>query len=175
VTSSAEVPGPGNADAWKEVNRRLFVVRLSVPVALVVPALLLAGAPKSTRGVSLLPGRSGAVAGGALLVASVALGLLLSGAAGLAGEVVPVWLLGSLGVALMINGARPIAFVKPICTRCRLLPVIKEHESIHLAGVSGEDAVWRSMRSRQSEATLHMQGDPAICLFCPIPKRLAEN
>jgi hypothetical protein len=173
VTADA-VGGSGAPEAWREVDRRLKVVKLGIPVFLIIPALLVAAAPKSTRGVSLLPGLSGAVAGGALMAASAALAVLLSKAVGLAGEVIPVWLLGSLGAVLVINGATPIAFVKPICTRCRLLPVIREHESIHLAGTPGEDAVWRSMRSRHSEATLHMSGDPSICSFCPIPKRLSE-
>jgi hypothetical protein len=82
------------------------------------------------------------------------------------------WLFGSAGVVMVANGVRPSAFVKPICVKCRLLPVIKEHEAIHLAGVESDDEVWEEMRTRHSCESLGLDGDPSICSFCPIPRRL---
>ena len=76
---------------------------------------------------------------------------------------------------MIVCSLRPTAFVKPICLKCRLLPVIEEHEAIHLSGVSSENEVWESMRSRHSVESLSLSGDPAICPFCPIPKRLSRS
>ena len=150
----------------------LRVVRLTVPVQLLVPALLLPSLSKSTRGLSLYPGKGGLAIGFALIVGSLLLGALLAGPTGPWGGIVSFWVLGTAGIVIMASALRPTAFVKPICVKCRLLPVIKEHESIHLSGVASESAVWESMRSRHSVESLSLMGDPAICSFCPIPKRL---
>ena len=153
----------------------LRVVRLTVPVQLLVPALLLPSLSKSTRGLSLYPGKGGLAIGFALIVASLLLGALLAGPTGPWGGIVSFWVLGTAGIVIMASALRPTAFVKPICVKCRLLPVIKEHESIHLSGVASESAVWESMRSRHSVESLSLVGDPAICSFCPIPKRLQRQ
>jgi len=153
----------------------LRVVRLTVPVQLLVPALLLPSLSKSTRGLSLYPGKGGLAIGFALIVGSLLLGALLAGPTGPWGGIVSFWVLGTAGIVIMASALRPTAFVKPICVKCRLLPVIKEHESIHLSGVASESAVWESMRSRHSVESLSLMGDPAICSFCPIPKRLQRQ
>ena len=153
----------------------LRVVRLTVPVQLLVPALLLPSLSKSTRGLSLYPGKGGLAIGFALIVASLLLGALLAGPTGPWGGIVSFWVLGTAGIVIMASALRPTAFVKPICVKCRLLTVIKEHESIHLSGVASESAVWESMCSRHSVESLSLMGDPAICSFCPIPKRLQRQ
>jgi len=71
--------------------------------------------------------------------------------------------------------ASSLAFVKPICAACRLRPVIEEHEAIHLGGVVEDGVVWREMKKRYSCESLSLDGDPNICSFCPIPKRLKED
>jgi hypothetical protein len=131
--------------------------------------------PKATRGFSFYPGKLGLVLGGALVAGSLLVGWLLGGAFALEGAAASFWLLGTTGVAMVVSSVKPLAFVKPICTRCRLLPVIREHESLHLSGVASESRVWASMRTRHSRASLSLDGDPAICSFCPIPKRLSEK
>ena len=160
--------GPG----WASVLNDLRVVRLTAPLQLLVPALLVPSIPKSTRGLSLYPGRLGLGIGIALLAVSLLLGALLAGPTGPWGGVVSFWVLGTAGIVDIASALRPTAYVKPICVKCRLLPIIKEHEAIHLSGVAGEGAVWESMRSRYSVESLALGGDPAICSFCPIPKRL---
>ena len=117
----------------------------------------------------------GLILGFVLVVASVDIGWLLRGPAGILGYIVVFWLIGTTGVAMMASSLKPLAFVKPICTRCRLFPIIVEHEVIHLTGVAREEAVWASMRQRHSVESLKLEGDPAICSFCPIPKRLSER
>jgi len=113
--------------------------------------------------------------GAALVFASAAVGYLLIRPTGVVGPLLSFWALGTAGVATLVGAVRPTAYVKPICIRCRLLPIIKEHEAIHLTGVTSEKAVWASMRTRHSCSSLSLDGDPAICSFCPIPKRLSEK
>lgn len=110
-----------------------------------------------------------------MVVSSAVIGFLLVGATGPWGAVISFWLLGTAGVATFVGALRPTAFVKPICVNCRLLPIIKEHEAIHLSGVTSEKSVWTSMRTRHSVKSLSLEGDPSICSFCPIPKRIAEQ
>ena len=163
--------GPG----WESILDGLRVVRLTAQMQLLVPALLLPSLPKSTRGLSLYPGRSGLGIGLALLVAGLLVGALLARPTGLWGWIVSFWVLGTAGIVTIASAFRPTAFVKPICVKCRLLPIIKEHEAIHLSGVASEGKVWESVRTRHSVESLALRGDPAICTFCPIPKRLERR
>ena len=150
------------------------VVRLDRRVQALVPLLAVASVSRSTRGLTLYPGRGGSALGAALVAASVAIAYELLGT-GVLGPLLAVWLLGTAGVATLLASFRPTAFVKPICVSCRLLPVIREHEAIHLTGVASERAVWDSMKTRHTTKSLSLEGDPAICPFCPIPKRLSEH
>ncbi|MGP8124335.1 MAG: hypothetical protein ACLQEQ_00465 [Nitrososphaerales archaeon] len=160
---------------WELVAKRTRVVTLSPLLQVAIPSLLAPTLSKSTRGVSFQGGKSGLVLGAVLLFTSLDIGWLLMGSAGILGFVVLFWLVGTTGVVMMTSSLKPLAFVKPICTRCRLLPVIVEHEAIHLSGVAREADVWMSMRQRHSVESLKLEGDPAICSFCPIAKRLGER
>lgn len=166
---------PDSMDGWKEVAGELTTTKLTLGLRLLIPSLLVTALPRNAIGFSFERGRKGAVVGTGLLGASAALGALLYPAAGVAGAVLPLWLTGTSGVAILLNSRRPIAFVKPLCSGCRLLPVIKEHEAAHLSGLESDDDVWRVMKSRYSVASLSLEGDPSICWFCPIPKRLKEH
>ncbi|MDV3276911.1 MAG: hypothetical protein LYZ69_00415 [Nitrososphaerales archaeon] len=165
-------PAPGG---WSEVAEAMRTLKLSLPVRLLVPSLLVTSYPKNAIGFSFGGGRVGVALGAGLFGASLALGALLYPVAGLLGVGFPLWLLGTAGTAMFLSSLKPIAFVKPLCSRCRLLPIIQEHEAIHLSGVESDDDVWRSMRSRHSCASLSLDGDPSICWFCPIPRRLKEH
>ncbi len=162
-------------EGWEAVDARMRVVSLSRTMTILVPALLVAALPIGTRGVSYDGGKLGMLMGLFLLGGSFAIGLALYPLSGIIGLAIPVWLIGSAGVVLIANGTRPIAFIKPICVQCRLLPIIREHEAIHIAGVGGERQVWDLMKKRHSAASLGLAGDPGICWFCPIPKRLKEE
>jgi len=160
---------------YETILADLRVVRLTLPLQILVPTLLLPAFSNSTRALSLYPGTRGLSIGFALIIASLLTGALLAGPTGLWGGAVSVWFLGTAGIVIVAGALRPTAYVKPICVKCRLLPVIKEHEAIHLSGVASESAVWNSMRARHSIKSLALEGDPAICSFCPIPKRLSER
>jgi hypothetical protein len=160
---------------WEKVADRMIVVKLTPLAGILVPSVGLSSLSRKTRGLSFFPGGSGLAMGASLTAGVVALGWLLSGYFGIWGAVLLFWLVGTTGVVMMAGSMRPIAFVKAICTRCRLLPVIKEHEAIHLAGVAAEKQVWASMKQRHSVESLRLEGDPAICWFCPIPERLSEK
>ena len=160
---------------WQAIESGMKVVTLTPLLQLAIPALAVPSLSKSTRGLSLYPGRGGLLLGTLILASSTVVGALLAGPTGTWGVLLSLWLMGSAGIATIIGALKPTAFVKPICTKCRLLPVIREHEAMHLSGVVSESAVWASMRSRHSVESLSLEGDPAICSFCPIPKRLAER
>ena len=160
---------------WKSILNDLRVVRLTVPLQLLVPSLLPPSLSKSTRGLSLYPGKGGLGIGIALLASSFVIGALLAKPTGPWAGIVSFWVLGTAGIIAIAGAVRPTAFVKPICVKCRLLPIIKEHEAIHLSGVARESAVWGSMQSRHSVESLALAGDPRICSFCPIPKRLQQR
>ncbi|HEV2227058.1 MAG TPA: hypothetical protein VGR56_09690 [Nitrososphaerales archaeon] len=160
---------------WERINFKMKVVKLSWPVQLLVPALIFPSLSKGTRGLTLYPGRMGLALGSLLAASSLIIGVLLLGPMGLLGAILTLWLLGTAGVATVVGSFRPMAFIKPICTRCRHLPIIKEHEAIHLSGVASESRVWASMRTRHSSKSLSLEGDPSICTFCPIPKRISEH
>ncbi len=167
--------GAGSSDDWKRIERNLRVVTLSLPVKLLIPALIFPSLSSSTRGLSFYPGKTGRFIGAVLLLSCGIVAYLLAGPLWVFGPAISVWFLGTAGAAIVASSFRPMAFVKPICVRCRLLPVIREHESIHLSGVLGESEVWASMKTRHSVQSLSLEGDPAICSFCPIPKRLSEH
>ena len=160
---------------WERINIKMKVVKLNWPVQLLVPALIFPSLSKGTRGLTFYPGRMGLALGSLLTVSSAVIGALLIGPTGPFGAILSLWFMGTAGIATLVGSFRPIAFVKPICTRCRLLPIIKEHEAIHLSGVADEGKVWASMRTRHSAMSLSLEGDPAICTFCPIPRRISEH
>ena len=164
-------PGLG----WERVNAKMRVVRLGLPVLILLPALIVPSLSKGTRGLTLYPGKMGLALGALVLASSALLGSLLWRTAGVLGVVASGWVLGTIGAVTLVSAVLPVAFVKPICVKCRLLPVIREHEAIHLTGVSSESAVWGEMRNRHSAESLALAGDPAICSFCPIPRRLSGN
>ncbi|HXW37342.1 MAG TPA: hypothetical protein VEJ36_05525 [Nitrososphaerales archaeon] len=153
----------------------LRTVRLSPLVRIAIPPIFVASLPKNAIGFSFEGGKPGAVTGAAILASACLLGALLYGVAGLAGLVLPAWLLGTTGVAMLYTSARGLAFVKPYCSRCRLLPLIKEHEAAHLSGATGDEEIWEGARAEHAAVRQSLIGDPAICSFCPIPKRLEEH
>ena len=162
-------------ETWNGIANRLSIVRLSIPLRILVPSLLISTLHPRTRGASFERGAFGISAGIALVFGSTVAGGALLSLTGVAGFLAIFWLVGSTGVVMLLNSARPIAFVKPICTRCRLLPVIKEHEAIHISGVESDYLVWESMKTRYNCESLGLDGDPKICTFCPIPERLRRT
>jgi len=163
------------ATGWETIAKKTKVVTLSLWLQVLVPALLASTFTRSARGVSFQGGKTGLAIGATLVCASLVMGWLLMGHLGVFGYLAVFWLIGTTGLVMIIGSQRPLAFVKSICTRCRLLPIIVEHEAIHLSGVSREKKVWASMRERHSVESLGLENDPLICSFCPIPKRLREH
>lgn len=162
-------------EAWQSVEKRLVVIRLSHVARVLVPGLWVSTIQQRTRAASYEGGRSGLLVGGLLVVGAGVIGALLFPTAGVFGLALALWLLGGTGAVMVANSIRPIAFVKPICVDCRLLPVITEHEAIHISGVEDDAEVWSSMKTRHSVESLKLVGDSTICTFCPILKRLGEQ
>jgi hypothetical protein len=159
------------------VTRGMKVVPLTALVKLAVPALLISSLPRNAIGFSFERGRFGALTGVLLLAASILIAFILSREVGIViALTLAMWLMGGSSILMIYNStASSLAFVKPICAGCRLRPVIEEHEALHLGGVVEDGAVWREMKKRHSCESLSLDGDPNICSFCPIPKRLKED
>ncbi|HUI85603.1 MAG TPA: hypothetical protein VLY21_00415 [Nitrososphaerales archaeon] len=167
---SALAPPPGMT-----ASGAVRVVRLSVPLRLAVPSLLISSLPRRAIGFSYERGAQGALTGSALLGGSLLAGAMLAPALGPAALAVLVWLVGSTGLVMLVNSATGLAFVKPLCTGCRLLPIIKEHEAMHMGGVESDAEIWDSVRGKYSYEGLSLGTDPAVCGFCPIAKRLKRG
>lgn len=166
ATPSETSPGAGG---------RVRVVNLSLPLRLAVPSLLISSIPRGAIGFSFESGLPGATVGAVLLVGSFLLGAALYDAAGPLSFAISLWLIGSTGAVMMYNSSRGLAFVKPLCTGCRLLPIIKEHEAMHVNGIESDKLIWNAMRTQYSFEGLSLGSDPMICSFCPIVKHLKEH
>ena len=133
---------------WPEVAAGMRTLKLSAAVRLLAPSLLVSSLPRNAVGFSFERGRVGLLTGAFVLTSSLVLGGLLYEVAGWAGLLLPIWLMGSTGALMVATSLRPLAFVKPLCSGCRLLPIIEEHEAMHLRGVHSEEKVWEEARKK---------------------------
>ena len=149
------------------------ILPLSYVFKLAFPPLLLSSLPRRAIGFSFPRGKEGKLLGLALLGATTALAYLLLHAFGMVTAVAIVWLMGGTGALILFNSTlHGVAFVKQMCSTCRLRPIIEEHEMMHLRGEPSEEAVWLEARKKYSYDGLGLGTDPKIHSFCPIAKRL---
>ena len=154
----------------------VLVLPLSKVLRLLLPPLFVSSLPRRAIGFSFPRGSEGKLLGLALLGGTAALSYLLNSAFGIYAGLGIVWLMGGTGVVILYNSTgHGMAFVKQMCSTCRLRPIIEEHELMHLNGESSEEAVWDAARKKYSYEGLGLGTDPAIHSFCPIVKRLKDN
>jgi len=154
----------------------IIVVPLSNMLKLALPPLWVSSLPKKAIGFSLPRGVEGKLLGACILVATTAIALLAAESFGAVALLGIVWLTGGTGVLMVYNSTRQgVAFVKHMCSTCRLRPIIEEHEIMHLRGEPSEEVVWRETQKKYSYDGLGLGTDPKIHSFCPIAKRLKEN
>jgi hypothetical protein len=154
----------------------IVVIPVSKLVRLLLPPLMVSSLPKRAIGFSFPRGNEGKVLGVGLVGATAAMAVLLNTAFGLYAALAMVWLMGGTGVVILYNSmGHGLAFVKQMCSTCRLRPIIEEHETMHLTGEGSEEAVWAAARKKYSYEGLGLGTDPKIHSFCPIAKRLKEN
>jgi len=154
----------------------VIVLPLSKVMRLLLPPLLVSSLPRRAIGFSFPRGAEGKVLGLSLLGATAALSILLNSAFGILAALTMIWLMGGTGAVILYNSTRHgLAFVKQMCSTCRLRPIIEEHEMMHLNGVSSEEAVWNAAKKKYSYEGLGLGTDSKIHSFCPIAKRLKEN
>jgi len=152
-----------------------FVILSSI-VKLAFPPLFLSSLPKRAVGFSYPSGNEGKILGITLLGATASAGLLLARSLGPLGLLAMVWLTGGTGALMIYNSTQcRVAFLKDYCSSCRLRPIIEEHELMHLNGERSEEVVWGEARRKYSYESLSLAGDPNICSFCPIAKKLRNN
>jgi hypothetical protein len=149
---------------------------LSNLMKIALPPLFISSLPKRAIGFSFPRGLEGKLLGVSLLGATAALSFLLDKAFGVYPAVAIFWLMGGTGAVIVYNSMGPgLAFVKQMCSTCRLRPIIEEHEKMHLDGVASEDEVWRMAKQKYTYEGLGLGTDPKIHSFCPISKRLKET
>jgi hypothetical protein len=170
-----------NARAWggqvaPAASTDVRFITLSKAVRLAFPPLFFSSLPKRAIGFSYPSGREGRILGISLLSITVAIGLLLSMTIGLSGFLLMLWLTGGTSVLMLYNSTSgKIAFIKSYCAGCRLRPLIEEHEEMHLNGEPSEEVVWGEAMKKYTYEGLSLAGDPKICSFCPIAKRLRTH
>jgi hypothetical protein len=154
----------------------IIVLPLSNLLKVVLPPLLISSLPRRAIGFSFPRGTEGKLLGVCLLGATAAISFLATKAYGPLAGLAMVWLAGGTGVVMLYNSTRHgLAFVKQMCSTCRLRPIIEEHEIMHLNGEPSEEVVWREARKKYTYEGLGLGTDPKIHSFCPIAKRLKEN
>ncbi len=154
----------------------VIVIPLSKMLRLLIPPLLVSSLPRRAIGFSFPGGAEGKLLGTSLLMATAVISYMLNTAFGIYPALGMVWLMGGMAVVILYNSTRHgLAFVKQMCSACRLRPIIEEHEIMHLSGEPSEEAVWQETRKKYSYEGLGLGTDPKIHSFCPIAKRLKEN
>lgn len=154
----------------------VVVLPLSKVLRVLLPPLFISSLPRRAIGFSFPRGVEGKLLGTALIVGTGALAYLLDSAFGIYAALGIVWLMGGTSVVILYNSTRRgLAFVKEMCSVCRLRPIIEEHEMMHLNGEPSEEAVWREAKKKYSYEGLGLGTDPKIHSFCPIAKRLKES
>ncbi|HEV2390265.1 MAG TPA: hypothetical protein VGS04_06025 [Nitrososphaerales archaeon] len=154
----------------------IVVLPLSNLLKVLLPPLLISSLPKRAIGFSFPRGKEGKVIGVSLLFATAAVSFLLDRTLGIFPALAIVWLMGGTGVVILFNSiGQGVAFVKQMCSTCRLRPIIEEHEKMHLDGEASEEEVWKAARTKYSYEGLGLGTDPMIHSFCPIAKRLKES
>jgi hypothetical protein len=154
----------------------IVVLPLSKVLRLLLPPLFISSLPRRAIGFSFPRGVEGKLLGVALLFGTFTISLLLNSAFGIYAALAMVWLMGGTGAVILYNSmGHGVAFVKQMCSTCRLRPIIEEHEKMHLEGEPSEDAIWEVARKKYSYEGLGLGTDPKIHSFCPIAKRLKES
>jgi len=154
----------------------ITVVPVSNLLKLALPPLFISSLPRKAIGFSFPRGTEGKLLGSALLFATGMIAFLADRALGPVPALTMVWLTGGTSVVILYNSTgNGLAFVKKMCSSCRLRPIIEEHEAMHLNGEPSEDAVWAAAKRKYSFDGLGLGTDPKIHSFCPIAKRLKES
>lgn len=154
----------------------IIVLPLSNLLKVLLPPLFISSLPRRAIGFSFPRGAEGKLLGASLIAGTAAISFLLNSAFGIFPALLMVWLMGGTGVVILYNSTRHgLAFVKQMCSTCRLRPIIEEHEIMHLNGIASEEEVWRETRRKYTYEGLELGTDPKIHSFCPIAKKLKAN
>src|SRR5438309_10794986 len=92
-----------NLAEWEMIASKMKVVRLTIPLQLLVPALMLPFLSRSTRGVTLYPGRFGLALGLFMVGSTLVISGLLLGPTGFIGPALVIWTVGTAGIAMVAS------------------------------------------------------------------------
>ena len=129
------LPILGGVGGGMDDASNIIVVPLTKLLRVMVPPLFISSLPRTAIGFSFPRGTEGRLLGACLVIATGTLSFLLDKALGVLPALLMVWLMGGTTVIILYNSTRHgLAFVKEMCSTCRLRPIIEEHETMHLNG-----------------------------------------
>ena len=144
---------------------------LGTLIYVILPFIILASFRKKVLAFTMLKGRTELFVGIALIPTSIIIGrafyLLIGGYA----YPLLFWVLGGMGVMMIVHSLSPgLIFVKPMCNSCTFLPLILEHENLHISGIRGETQVWSKIKKIYDWQKIRKPQQ--ICAHCAIPGRM---
>ncbi len=134
----------------------------------ILPFIILASFRKKVLAFTMLKRKSELYVGLALIPTSVIVGQAFYFLIGWYSYPLLLWVLGGIGVIMVVHSlSSGLIFVKPMCNSCSFLPLILEHENLHISGIRGEAQVWSKIKKMYDWQTIRKP--QKICLHCPIP------
>ncbi len=134
----------------------------------ILPFIILASFRKKVLAFTMLKGKTELFVGIALVPSSLIIGRALYLLIGGYAYPLLLWVIGGIGVMMIVHSlSSGLIFVKPMCNSCTFLPLILEHENLHISGIGGEAQVWSKIQKKYDWQKL--KKPQQICPHCPIP------
>ncbi|MFQ6134940.1 MAG: hypothetical protein ACE5KU_03885 [Nitrososphaerales archaeon] len=151
-------------------------MRLSLPILLLVPVLLIRSFPSRAIGFTFVKDKVTIPIVGLVFTSFILVSMMFSMLVGFYGYLLSFWLIGTAWLVMLVNTATDgLIFIKSGCVYCKLRKVIVHHEKLHLEGIASEREVWCILRKKYKSSPTAEAGGSRICSHCPIPVRLNEN
>lgn len=143
-------------------------VILSPLIYAILPFIILVSFRKKVLAFTMMKGKSELYVGMALIPASIVIGRAFYFLVGGYSYPLVFWVLGGVGIMMVVHSLSPgLIFVKPMCNACTFLPLIMEHENLHISGIHGEVQVWSRIKEKYDWKKIRKP--QKICPHCPIP------
>jgi len=158
-------------------EERTYKVIIINPIVLIlIPQLLIHYVNKQNLAFSFNRDNVVGLLGAIFIGMWITLGTLLMKYFGFISFVLFFFLIGSMGITLLINRfIIGLIFIRRECQRCKFKKLIIDHEVIHLNSNATEKEVWKTLKKVYKAENMRVYNDGNICDFCPIPSRLVEE
>jgi len=149
------------------MNKQTRIV-LGPLIYAILPFIILVSFRKKVLAFTMLRGKTELFVGIALVPASLIVGRALYLLIGGYAYPLLLWVLGGVGIMMIVHSlSSGLIFVKPMCNSCTFLPLILEHEKLHISGIRDETQVWSKIRKMYDWHKIRKPKQ--ICSHCPIP------